>query len=130
MTTNSNTYQSLLNNGQFDEKQHHRLHQQTINQSSSATHPAGHPYDYSPSNRLETPVESLYIESFKVFQPDGHFSYASELTVQADQSALGEYLCVNFGASVHHQSAFIKLKGSCLFSLILLPSSLGRVIMA
>lgn len=110
---NANTYQSLLNNGQFGENQHHRLHQQTINQSSSA-HPIGHQYDY-PLNRLETPVDSIYIESFKVFQPDGHYSYASELTVTADRTALGEYLCVNFGASVHHKSAFIKLKGICLF---------------
>lgn len=112
VTLNSNTYQSLLSSDQFDEKQHHRLHQPTTNQSST-----GHQYDY-PANRLETPTDSIYIESFKVFQPDGHYSYASELTVQVDRAALGEYLCVNFGASVHHKSAFIKLKGSLLFKKI------------
>lgn len=81
---------------------HYRLHQQTINQSSNHQ-----------LNQFRLPVhkDNVYIESYKVFLPSGAFSYASELTVQVDQQDLGEYLCVNFGASIHHKSAFIKLKG-------------------
>ena len=56
-------------------------------------------------------VDNIYIESYKIFLPNGEYSYASELTVPVDQNALGEYLCVNFGASIHYKSAFIKLKG-------------------
>lgn len=101
-----------MSDGQYgDTKQHHHHHsqqQKTINQSS-------YQHDYHQVNRLEMPIHHLnnvYIESYKIFLPDGAYSYASELTVQVDQNALGEYLCVNFGASsIHYKSAFIKLKG-------------------
>ena len=108
LTVNSNAYQSLaVNDGQLDEKRHR--HQPTINQSLHQHHQI---------NQLKMPhnLDPIYIESYKIFLPDGAYSYASELTVLIDgEDALGEYLCVNFGATIHFKSAFIKLKGKMVY---------------